>query len=220
MASERPYVILNAAMSLDGKIATRTGESKLSSEKDLRRVHRLRSEVDGIMVGMGTILVDDPKLTVKKSRGRNPSRIIVDSLARTPKTAYVVKTAKDIQTIIAVTERAPQRRVQSLQQAGVLVLHSGRSGLVSLPRLMRQLRRLGIRRLLLEGGGTLNWSMLDSRLVDEVSVAISPTIIGGVDAVSLVEGRGAGMIDSAVKLRFVIARRYGSSLVVKYDVLR
>src|SRR5207302_3792714 len=115
----RPYVILNAAMSLDGKIATYTGDSRMSSPSDLRRVHRLRASVDGIMVGMRTLLRDDPKLTVKFARGRKPHRIIVDSNAQTPLTSYVVRTAREIPTIVAVTSRAPKTRIEILERRGV-----------------------------------------------------------------------------------------------------
>src|SRR5437660_6962640 len=111
----RPYVILNAAISLDGKIATYTGDSRMSSPSDLRRVHRLRASVDGIMVGMRTLLRDDPKLTVKFARGRKPHRIIVDSTADTPLASYVVRTARAIHTIVAVTSRAPSSRIEILE---------------------------------------------------------------------------------------------------------
>src|SRR5438552_17048559 len=107
--NSRPYMIPNAAMNLGGKIATYTGDSRMSSPSDLRRVHRLRASVDGIMVGMRTLLRDDPKLTVKFARGRKPHRIIVDSTADKPLTSYVVRTAREIPTIIAVTSRAPKR---------------------------------------------------------------------------------------------------------------
>src|SRR5437899_13060849 len=99
----RPYVILNAAMSLDGKIATYTGDSRMSSPSDLRRVHRLRASVDGITVGMRALLRDDPKLTVKIAGARKPHRILVDSTARTPRASYVVRTAREIPPIVAVT---------------------------------------------------------------------------------------------------------------------
>src|SRR2546428_9412359 len=115
----RPYVILNAAMSLDGKIATYTGDSRVSSPSDLRRVHRLRASVDGIMVGMRTLLRDDPKLTVKFARGRKPHRIIVDSNAQTPLSSYVVRTAREIPTIVAVTSRAPKNRIEILATRSV-----------------------------------------------------------------------------------------------------
>ncbi|HZD12007.1 MAG TPA: dihydrofolate reductase family protein, partial [Candidatus Binatus sp.] len=141
-------MILNAAMSLDGKIATRTKESRLSSRRDLRRVHKLRSEMDGIMVGLGTVLADNPKLTVKYFKSKKPSRIIVDSRAETPLDSYVVKTAKNTPTIIAVTSHAPRSRVLRLEKTGVVVLACGKGPLVSLPVLMRRIRGLGIRKLL------------------------------------------------------------------------
>ena len=218
-ARRRPHVILNAAMSLDGRIATSTGDSRLSGPKDLKRVHELRGSVDGIMVGKGTLLVDDPKLTVKLVPGKNPQRIIVDSMARTPLNARVVKTASHIPTIIGVSSKAPASRIKALENAGVTVLTCGRGKRVSLSNLLHRLRAKGIRRILLEGGGTLNWSMLSEGLVDEVSVAISPRILGGQDAVSLVEGRGVESTVEGIRLRLVRVRRLGVDVVLKYKVL-
>ena len=219
MRQERPYVILNAAMSLDGKIATRAHESRLSSERDLRRVHRIRSRVDRIMVGLRTLLADDPKLRVKYFQDNRPARIIVDSKARTPLDSYVVKTASSSITIIAITSRAPQRQVKLLQKAGVKILVCGNGALVSLPVLMRHLRKLRIRRLLLEGGGTLNWGMLSEKLVDEISVAVSPRILGGEWAITLVEGEGVSKIEDAIRLRLLRVKRYGDELILDYSVL-
>src|SRR5436853_1422778 len=184
--NSRPYVILNAAMSLDGKIATYTGDSRMSSPADLGRVHRLRASVDGIMVGMRTLLRDDPKLTVKLARGRKRHRIIVDSTAQTPLTSYVVRTAREIPTIVAVTSRAPKNRIEILERRGVKVFVSGNGPLVSVQILLQTLRKLGIRKILLEGGGALNWSRLGSGLVDEISVAVTPRSLRGAKAVSLV----------------------------------
>ena len=217
--NSRPYVILNAAMSLDGKIATYTGDSRMSSPADLRRVHRLRASVDGIMVGMRTLLRDDPKLTVKFAKSRKPYRIIVDSNARTPLTSYVVRTAKQIPTIVAVTSRAPMNRIEILERKGVKVFVCGKGPLVAVKILLRTLRKLGIRKLLLEGGGVLNWSMLSSGLVDEVSVAITPRILGGEKAVSLVEGKGTPHVREGVKLKLLNTAKYGPDLVVRYKVL-
>ncbi len=216
----RPYVVLNSAMSLDGKIATSGGESRLSSSMDLERVHRLRASVDGVMVGMGTLIADDPKLTVKLVRGRNPQRIIVDSNARTPLDAYVIRTASQTPTIIAVTSKAPKRRTKRLEKAGAVVLTCGTGPQVSLSLLLRRLRAMGIEKILLEGGGTLNWNMLSQGLVDEVFVAISPRILGGAGAVTLAEGGGVARIKDAVRLRLMSARKYGSDLVLRYKVLR
>ncbi len=214
-----PYVVLNAAMSLDGKIATARGESRLSSPEDLKRVHRLRASVDAIIVGLGTLLADDPKLTVKLVHGRNPRRIIVDSRARTPLDAYVVRSASETPTIIAVTSRAPKKRIRELEEAGTTVLTCGRGPHVSLRLLLTRLRKMGVRKLLLEGGGALNWSMLSQGLVGEISVALSPRVVGGADAITLAEGQGVARIRDAVRLRLVDARDYGGDLVVRYRVL-
>jgi 2,5-diamino-6-(ribosylamino)-4(3H)-pyrimidinone 5'-phosphate reductase len=217
--NSRPYVILNAAMSLDGKIATYTGDSRMSSPADLRRVHRLRASVDGIMVGMRTLLRDNPKLTVKFAKDRKPYRIIVDSNAQTPLTSYVVRTAKEVPTIVAVTSGAQKNRIEILEQRGVKVFVCGKGRLVSVKILLQTLRKLGIPKILLEGGGALNWSMLNSGLVDEVSVAITPRILGGEKAVSLVEGKGSPLVRNGVNLKLISTAKYGPDLVVRYKVL-
>ncbi len=206
-------------MSLDGKIATSRGDSRLSSPEDLKRVHQLRASVDGIMVGIGTLLADDPNLTVKHIQGRNPQRIIVDSKARTPLKAHVVKTATQTPTIIAVTSKAPRRKVKALESVGVIILTCGKGAKVSLSLLLSRLRRMGIKKILLEGGGTLNWSMISQGLVDEVFVAISPRILGGVDAVTLADGSGVALTKDAIRLRPVSIRSYGSDTVLRYEVL-
>ena len=204
----RPYVILNAAISLDGKIATYTGDSRMSSPADLRRVHRLR-----------TLLRDNPKLTVKFAKDRRPYRIIVDSNAQTPLTSYVVRTAREIPTIVAVTSRAPKNRIEILERRGVKVFVCGEGPLVSVKILLQTLRKLRVRKILLEGGGALNWSMLSSGLVDEVSVAITPRILGGEKAVTLVEGKGTPLVKDGVKLKLLNVVKYGPDLVVRYKVL-
>ncbi len=217
--NSRPYVVLNAAMSLDGKIATFTGDSRMSSPADMRRVHRLRASVDAIMVGLRTLLRDDPKLTVRFVKAPKPCRIIVDSNALSPPSSHVVRTAREIPTIIAVTSRAPKKRVEALKEKGVTVIVCGRGPLVSLKLLLNRLRRLGIRRILLEGGGTLNWSMLSNQLVDEISVAITPRILGGSTATTLIEGKGNALVRDAIQLKLLGSARYGPDLVVRYKVL-
>ena len=218
-STRRPYVILNAAMSLDGKIATSTGDSRMSSPQDLKRVHRLRASVDGIMVGFRTLIIDDPKLTVKHVKGPNPTRVIVDSNARTWTDSYVVRTAREISTIIAVTSKAPKKRIEALRRKGTTVLICGKGPLVSLKSLLKKLRRLGLQRLLLEGGGNLNWNMLHNRLVDEISVAITPRVLGGAKAVSLAEGEGVRLVKDSVRLKLLETMRYGPDLVLRYKVL-
>ncbi len=179
----------------------------------------MRASVDGIMIGMRTLLRDDPKLTVKFAKDRKPHRIIVDSNAQTPITSYVVRTAKGISTIVAVTSRASRRKIEILERKGVKVFVCGRGPLVSVKILLQTLRKLGMRKILLEGGGALNWSMLSSGLVDEVSVAITPRILGGEKAVSLVEGKGSPLVRDGVKLKLLNTAKYGPDLIVRYKVL-
>ncbi len=171
------------------------------------------------MVGIGTVLADDPKLTVKLVQGPNPTRIIVDSRARTPLRANVVSSARQIPTLIAVTSKALLKRVRALEQAGAKVLVCGRGSKVSLPLLLGRLERMGIEKILLEGGGTLNWSMLSQGLVDEVTVAISPRILGGERAVTLVDGEGVARMSDAIRLRPISVKKYGSDTVIHYKVL-
>lgn len=180
----------------------------------------MRASVDGIMIGMRTLLRDNPRLTVKFAKSRKPHRIIVDSNAQTPLAAYVVRTAKEIPTIVAVTSRAPKNRIEILERKGVKVLVCGKGPLVSVEILLWTLRKLGIQKILVEGGGALNWSMLSSGLVDEISVAITPRILGGEKAVSLVEGKGSSFVKNGVKLKLLNTAKYGPDLVVRYEVLR
>ncbi len=212
-----PKVILNAGMTLDGKIATKSRDSKISGPEDIKRVHRLRSEVDGIIVGINTVLIDDPKLTAHKmDGGRNPVRIIADSRARVPLTAKVLQPGAG--TIIAVSKSATMDRVKEIEKkAEVLVLGEYE---VDVKGLMEELYRRGIRSILLEGGGTLNWSMLKAGLVDEVRVAISPRIVGGEGAVTLVEGRGHDSVSGGFRLRLKKSYALGEDLILEYEVLQ
>ena len=213
----RPWVVLNAGITLDGKIASRSRDSRISCPEDLKRVHRLRSEVDGIMVGINTALIDDPKLTAHKIEGgRNPVRIVVDSRGRIPLTAQVFK--GDAKTIIAVSKKAPADKVREIEEkAEVIVCGEDR---VDLRCLMKELYARGIWKLLLEGGGTLNWGMLKEGLVDEVRVAIAPRIVGGRDAVTLVEGEGYDLISEGVRLRLKKSYPLGEDFILEYEVVR
>jgi len=213
---QRPYVILNAAMTLDGKIATRTGDSQISSSKDLREVHKLRAAVDAVMVGIGTQLKDDPRLTVHRLKGKNPMRVVVDSLARTSPRSRMLSEVG--QTVIAVSKRTPESRVARLRARGATVLRCGTKR-VDLVRLLTMLRQMGVRRLLVEGGGILNYSMLTERLVDEVRVTIAPFVVGGENAKTLVEGLGIGKVNGAIKLSLIQAERVGRELKVRYKVM-
>lgn len=211
----RPYVILNAAMSLDGKIATVTGDSKISCEEDLDRIHMLRASVDAVMVGLGTVLADNPSLTVRRASGDNPVRVVVDSLGKTPLDAKVLDSSA--RTIIAVTTKALKRNMKRLLRKGVQVIAVGEEE-VDLKKLLGKLHGLGVQRLLLEGGSTLNWGMLRRGLVDEVKVAVAPYLLGGEEARTLVGGRGFSRISKSISLNLVSFDWVGEDLLLTYLV--
>ncbi len=214
----RPKVILNAAMTLDGKIATREGNCEISCKDDLIRVHRIRSGVDAVLVGANTAEVDDPRLTVHKVpyEGKQPTRIVVDSKGRISLSSRLFNGEAD--TIIAVSKKADEKKVEEIKEkADVVVCGNDK---VDLKCLMEALWKKGIRSILLEGGGNLNWSMLEADLVDEVRVAIAPKLVGGKNAITLVEGEGYEMIKEGVNLKLKKTYSIGEDLVLEYEVVR
>ena|SRR5579872_2594329 len=199
MEKSRPYVILSSAISIDGKIATRTRKSNLSSRKDLVRVHNLRKSVDAIIVGKNTIRVDDPLLTVRYVKGNNPIRVILDSKGSLSTKSNVIKTAKNIPTILVVSENAP-RNVKKFTAKGVQVIRCGKKK-IDIKKLLKILGKKGIKKIVVEGGGTTNWHFFKEKLVDEIIVTITPYILGGSTAISLVEGVGFEKIANSFKLK-------------------
>jgi len=202
-------------MTLDGKIATRSGDSRISSQRDLQHLHRMRAQADAVMIGIGTLLKDDPLLTVRRVRGRTPVRVIIDNLGKTPPNSRIFSKAGRI--IIAVSDRAPATRVTKLRCAGAEVIHCGIER-VNLSMLLSKLRSEGIRILLLEGGGGLNWSMLSRGLVDEVMITVAPIIAGGEKATTLVEGEGARDMNRVIKLLLKNVERVGKEILLTYKV--
>ena len=215
MANSKPYVILSAAMSIDGKIATRTGKSGLSSGTDLIRVHKIRGSVDAILVGKNTVFVDNPSLTVRRVKGRNPTRLILDPRATISLGSKIVKTSKTVPTIVIVSEMASSRKTSQLANRGLQVIRCGKTG-IDLKRLLSILAKLGIKKILVEGGGTTNWYFLKERLVDEILVTVTPYIVGGKESVSLVEGHGFDDISYSFKLKQV--KRIGNEIILRYVV--
>ena len=220
----RPYVILNAAMTLDGKIVTASNSSNISGEEDLERVHELRKSVDGIMVGIGTVLADDPRLTVHKIDANpedNPVRIVVDSKCRTPIASRV--TNKDAKTVIAMANEfkydfVVSDRYEVFKKRGVDFFFSG-DVKVDLPALMDYLYSIGIKTLMLEGGATLNFAMIKEGLIDEIRVCVAPKVVGGVNAKTLFDGEGFDTMDEGVNLELVDSFSLGKDLILMYNVL-
>jgi len=215
MAKSRPYIILSAAMSIDGKIATRTRQSKLSSTKDLVRVHKLRKNVDAILIGKKTVLADDPLLTVRYVKGKNPIRIILDPLAKTPLTSRIAKTAKKISTMIIVSQKASEKNMEKLAERGADVIRCGENK-IDLKKLLQILQKRGIDKILLEGGGTTNWFFLKEKLVDEIIITIAPIVLGGQGAISLVEGLGFDKISKSHLFRLKKISRIQNEVILHY----
>lgn len=221
----KPYVILNAAMTLDGKIATENGSSNISGEEDLKRVHELRKECDAIMVGIGTVMADDPRLTVHKVDANpddNPLRVVVDSKCRTPIDARI--TNEDAKTVIAVANEykddfLKSEKYQTFKNRGVKFFFSG-SEHVDLVSLMNYLHEEGIEKLMLEGGATLNFSMIKSGLIDEIRICIAPMVVGGEKAKTFFDGEGFPVMDLAARLELVESYSLGKDLILTYKVLK
>ncbi len=213
---KKPYVISNVGMSVDGKLTTVGGDSRISCEEDLIRVHKIRAKVDGIMVGIGTVLKDNPRLTVHKIKSnKNPVRIVVDSKLRIPLNSRILN--KEAKTIIATTEQADKEKLKHLKNLeNVEIIICGKDK-VNLKKLMEELYKRGIKSILLEGGGTLNWSMFKEKLVDEVSVYIAPMIFGG-KSVTYVDGEGFKTVDEAVKLELKNFYKLGEGIVLEFKV--
>ncbi len=206
----KPYVIVNCAMSIDGKIAlANRKQMRISNEEDMKRVYMLRNECDAVLVGIGTVLNDDPKLTVKEKYVKNPSqplRIVLDSNFRTPKNAEVM--SKDAPTLIVTTCR-------EFKEGNIEVIKCGK-GKVDLKRLMKILYERGIKKLMVEGGETVIWEFLKNGLVDELSVFIAPIIIGGKNSPTLAGGEGALSPQKIIKMRLVESKKLGDGILLKF----
>ncbi len=215
MEKSKPYVILSAATSIDGKIATRTGDSKLSSKQDSVRLHKLRSKVDAILVGKNTVFQDNPLLTVRHTRGKNPIRIVLDSKGTISKKSKILQTSDKIPTIIAVSKSITKLNFYKLKKFPVQVIVAGEN-FVNIKLLLKKLLDKKIKTILVEGGGTINWEFIKQNLFDELIITLSPCIIGGNDAISFVQGQGFKRISNSPKLRLKLIKRLKNHLVLYY----
>ena len=215
MEKFNPYVILSAAISIDGKISTKIGDSKLSSKSDSVRLHRLRSKVDAILIGKNTLLQDDPLLTVRYTKGKNPIRIILDSTGSIPTNSRIIKTSNDVQTIIAVSKKINKKNLLRLQKLPVEVIVAGENS-INLKLLLKKLSSKKIKTILVEGGGTVNWEFIKNDLFNELIITLSPFLIGGTDSISFVEGKGFTKISNSPNLKLKSIKRLKNYLVLNY----
>ena len=215
MEKSNPYIILSAAISIDGKISTRTGDSKLSSKEDIIRLHKLRSKVDAILIGKNTLLQDDPLLTVRYTKGKNPIRIILDSKGIISKNSKIIKTSNDNLTIIAVSKKISKINLLKLQKLPVEIIVSGENS-INLKLLLKKLASKKIKTILVEGGGTVNWEFIKNNLFNELIITLSPFLIGGNDAISFVEGKGFAKISNSPNLKLKSIKRLKNYFVLNY----
>lgn len=214
-----PYVIMKYAMTLDGKIASYTGDSKwVTKEKARQRVMEDRRKYSAIMVGIGTVLADNPELTCRIQEGRNPVRIVCDSKLRIPLDSKLVTTAKETPVIIAACNNNADK-ISLLEKAGCkIILTKPQNGSVDLKELMKLLGDMEIDSVILEGGGELNWSALQAGIVNKVQAYIAPKITGGSKAKTPVEGDGVKLMNNSYNLRNLNITKYGEDILVEGEV--
>ena len=215
MENSKPYIILSAGMSIDGKIATKTGDSKFSSTLDCVRLHKLRSKVDGILVGKNTVIQDNPLLTVRYSKGKNPVRIVLDSKGTIPSKSKILQTSNTVPTIIAVSKKITKSNLKKLHKFPVDVIITGENS-VNIKSLLKKLSDKKITTILVEGGGTINWEFVKQNLFDELIITLSPFLIGGNDAISFIQGNGFDKISKSPNLRLKSTKKLKNHLVLNY----
>ncbi len=211
-----PFVGLKSAMTIDGKIATRTGASRwVAGIESRRRGHHLRNVYDAILVGVNTVLIDNPRLNVRLvKKVKDPIRIVLDAYARTPLEADVLK-SKGGRTVIVVGPRAPKSRVKLLEKEGAEILRvKARRGMIDMKELMKKLAKRKVISVLIEGGGEVGASALEAGLVDKAYFFIVPKIFGGRDAKTPVEGEGVKLPSQATRLKNLHLERLGEDFLI------
>ena len=215
MESFRPHIIFSAAITLDGKLATRTGDSKLSSKADKNRIHKLRSKVDAILIGKNTAKLDDPILSSHSTKKKNPVRIILDSNAIIRSNSRILKTCSKIPTIIAVSKKAQKKNLQRLKKFPVQVIVCG-NYMVNIKKLLGILKKKGIKNILVEGGGIANWAFVKENQVDEAIITITPYLVGGMTATTLVDGDGFSTIAKSIRLKLKSVSKMKNEVTLHY----
>ena len=213
MKSKRPFVILKVAMTMDGKIATKTGDSKYITGMDARRyVHKLRSEVDAVMVGLNTVLKDNPKLTPRLTKGEDPMKVVVDTELKMPLKCNLMKNPSKL--IIATTTKAPKKRINKFYQKGIdVIVLNVKKGLVDLKGLMKQLGKKEITSVMIEGGSELNSSAIKEKIADKLLIFTAPKLVG--NGLGAVGNLGVTKIDKAINLKDIKTKKIGRDILLE-----
>ena len=218
MVRSRPHVTLSGAITLDGKLATRTGDSKLSTKRDKIRVYKLRSKVDAIIIGKNTADIDDPLLSIHNIKGKNPIRVILDSNGTLDTNSRIIKTCSKIPTIIAVSKKAKSRNLEKLKKFPITVLVCGNDK-INIKNLLKILKQKKIKNVLLEGGGITNWTFLKEKLVDDVIITVTPYLVGCNIATTLVDGTGFSKIIGSTRLKLKNVRKVKNEIILHYQCI-
>ena len=216
MVRSRPHITLSGAITLDGKLATRTGDSKLSTKIDKIRVYKLRSKVDAIIIGKNTAKIDDPLLSIHNIKGRNPIRIILDSNGTLDTNSRIIKTCSKIPTIIAVSKKASPKNLEKLKKFPITVLVCGNDK-INIKNLLKILKQKKIKNVLLEGGGITNWTFVKENLVDDIIITVTPYLVGGGTATTLVDGTGFSKIVGSTRLKLKNVRKVKNEITLHYQ---
>ena len=217
VANSKPKITLSAAITLDGKIGQKNKHIVLSSKADKIRVHKLRSKSDAILVGKNTVEQDDPLLTVRYAKGKNPIRIILDSHGTIKNNSKIIKTCKRVPTIIVTSEIISKPNLNRLQKLPLDVIICGKNQ-VNLTKLLPVLSKKGIKTVLLEGGGTLNRSFLKKNLIDEMIIALTPYVLGSKNTVSLFEGLSFPSLKIKFPLKLKNVQKNGNEIILNYKI--
>lgn len=212
---KRPYIIINCAMSADGKIASPSGKQlKISCEEDIKRMYELRNESDAVLVGINTVLSDDSKLTVKDKYVKNPKhpiRIVLDTYCKTPTDALVVNNIS--KTLIITSEKCNKKYGENVE---VILCDKDDDGFINLEKLMAILENKGINKLMVEGGGTVIWNFLKSGLADDFYIYVGSIIIGGSNTPTI-----SGKVDDKnIKLKLVKTKNVGDGILLHYRLIK
>lgn len=217
ITAKLPFIIMKYAMTLDGKIAAFTGDSKwITGETARKEVHRLRNKVSGIMVGIGTVLQDNPSLTCRIEGGISPKRIIVDSNLRIPLNSNVLTIKDEALTIIATTKKASEEKIQLLKDNGAeVIIVEDIDGRVNLQALVKKLGEMAMDSILLEGGSTLNYSAIEQGIVDKVQAYIAPKLIGGENAKTPIGGEGKALMSESINLQNITFKTFDEDILIE-----
>ena len=216
---KRPYVIINCAMSADGKIALPSKKQlRISCEEDIKRMYKLRNECDAVLVGIGTILSDDPKLTVNEKYVKNPHqpiRLILDTHCKTPENSQAVN--EKAKTMIISSGKCNRKYKSNIE---IVECKTEINGLIDLSYMLEFLLKRGIKKLMVEGGGTVIWNFIKQKIVDDIYVYIGPIIIGGKETPTFADGEGIKKDNDKINLKLINIKKLGSGILIHYKLIK